>query len=75
MVLAVDYRLMPEHSRMDGITDCQTAYRWLLEQCIPALDRELAVGDALSLKLSDEFFRVLGKHYVALHPPKEESHA
>jgi len=30
-VLAVDYRLMPENRRMDGIEDCRTAYRWILE--------------------------------------------
>jgi len=30
-VLAVDYRLMPEHSRQDLIQDCQAAYRWLLD--------------------------------------------
>lgn len=30
-VLAIDYRLMPEHKRLDGLADCQTAYRWLLE--------------------------------------------
>lgn len=29
-VLSIDYRLLPEHKRMDGIIDCQTAYRWLL---------------------------------------------
>jgi len=28
-ILAIDYRLMPEHSRQAGIEDCQTAYRWL----------------------------------------------
>jgi len=30
-VLAIDYRLMPEHARRDGIEDCQTAYRWILD--------------------------------------------
>jgi acetyl esterase/lipase len=30
-VLAIDYRLLPEYSRKDGIADCRTAYRWILE--------------------------------------------
>lgn len=30
-VLALDYRLKPEHRRADGIADCRRAYRWLLE--------------------------------------------
>lgn len=30
-VLAIDYRLMPENTRMAGIEDCQKAYRWILE--------------------------------------------
>jgi acetyl esterase/lipase len=30
-VLAIDYRLMPEHSRRAGIDDCRTAYRWMLD--------------------------------------------
>jgi monoterpene epsilon-lactone hydrolase len=30
-VLAIDYRLMPEHSRMAGIEDCHVAYRWMLD--------------------------------------------
>ncbi|MEZ5558883.1 MAG: alpha/beta hydrolase [Pseudomonadales bacterium] len=29
-VLAIDYRLMPEHPRSAGIDDCRRAYRWLL---------------------------------------------
>jgi len=30
-VFSLDYRLMPENSRLDGIQDCQNAYRWILE--------------------------------------------
>jgi acetyl esterase/lipase len=30
-VLAIDYRLMPDHRRRAGIEDCRTAYRWLLD--------------------------------------------
>lgn len=30
-VLSIDYRLMPENSRMAGIEDCRTAYAWVLE--------------------------------------------
>lgn len=30
-VLAIDYRLMPEHPRQAGIDDSRTAYRWLLQ--------------------------------------------
>jgi monoterpene epsilon-lactone hydrolase len=29
-VLAVDYRLMPEYRRLEGLSDCQSAYRWIL---------------------------------------------
>jgi len=30
-VLAIDYRLLPEHKHMDSVEDCRTAYRWILE--------------------------------------------
>lgn len=30
-VLSIDYRLMPENQRKDGIEDCRTAYRWILD--------------------------------------------
>ena len=29
-VLAIDYRLMPENSRLAGVDDCRTAYEWIL---------------------------------------------
>lgn len=29
-VLAIDYRLTPENSRMDGVKDCRTSYDWML---------------------------------------------
>jgi len=30
-VLAIDYRLLPEHRHMDCVEDCRAAYQWLLE--------------------------------------------
>ena len=30
-VLAINYRLMPEHKRLEGIADCQNAYLWMLD--------------------------------------------
>lgn len=30
-VLAIDYRLMPEHRRLAGIEDCRKAYSWILD--------------------------------------------
>ncbi len=59
-VFALDYRLMPEHSRQDGIDDCRAAYRWILETGPegPGHARELFVsgdsaGGNLSLSLSN----------------------
>lgn len=48
-VLALDYRLMPEHTRRELTADCQTGYRWILEHGPegPAPLRELFVaGDS-----------------------------
>ncbi len=48
-VLALDYRLMPEHPRRAMIDDCQAGYRWILEHGPdgPAPVRELFVaGDS-----------------------------
>jgi monoterpene epsilon-lactone hydrolase len=30
-VFSLDYRLIPENTRRDGIEDCQKAYRWILD--------------------------------------------
>ena len=45
-VLAIDYRLMPEHPRLAGIRDCRSAYRWLLENGPegPGLPERVFVG-------------------------------
>jgi acetyl esterase/lipase len=59
-VLAVDYRLMPEHRRQAGIEDCRTAYLWILENGPdgPSAPQRLYVsgdsaGGNLSLALSN----------------------
>jgi acetyl esterase/lipase len=30
-VLSIDYRLMPESKRIDGVEDCRNAYQWIME--------------------------------------------
>jgi monoterpene epsilon-lactone hydrolase len=48
-VLVIDYRLMPENTRMAGIEDCRTAYRWLLQngpQAAGAAQRLFIAGDS-----------------------------
>ena len=48
-VLAIDYRLMPENSRMAGIEDCQTTYNWILENGPDGLskaDNLIVAGDS-----------------------------
>jgi acetyl esterase/lipase len=48
-VLAIDYRLMPEHPRKAGIEDCRKAYRWILDNgpdgCAPA-SKVYVAGDS-----------------------------
>ena len=58
-VLALDYRLMPEHRRRELIADCQVGYRWLLDNGPdgPAPARELFIagdsaGGGLALMLA-----------------------
>jgi acetyl esterase/lipase len=54
-VLAIDYRLLPEHRRQEGIDDCRTAYRWILDQGPdgPAAPERLYVsGDSAGGNLS-----------------------
>ena len=45
-VLAIDYRLLPEHRRMDGVEDCRISYQWLLQNGPdgPAPLRQLFIG-------------------------------
>jgi len=45
-VLAIDYRLLPEHKHMDCVEDCRTAYQWLLENGPdgPATLQQLFIG-------------------------------
>lgn len=38
-VLAVDYRLLPENERKDGIQDCRDAYDWLLQHSPEGVDK------------------------------------
>jgi acetyl esterase/lipase len=59
-VLAIDYRLMPEHRRQEGIDDCRKAYSWILENGPngPSAPQRLYVsgdsaGGNLSLALSN----------------------
>lgn len=58
-VLAIDYRLMPEHPRLAGVEDCQVAWEWLLRngpEGASAAARAYIAGDSaggnLSLMLS-----------------------
>lgn len=48
-VFSLDYRLLPEHRRAEGIEDCQQAYRWLLDngpEGPTELDFLLVAGDS-----------------------------
>jgi acetyl esterase/lipase len=84
-VFAVDYRLMPEHRRRDGIEDCQAAYRWILEHGPDGSDRPRrlylggdSAGGNLSLMLTawarDEGLR-MPDGVVALSPLTDSSYS
>lgn len=48
-VFALDYRLIPENRRRDGIEDCRRAWRWLLvngPEGPEALDHGMVAGDS-----------------------------
>ena len=48
-VFSLDYRLLPENRRIDGILDCQNAYRWILAngpEGPDGLDFLLVAGDS-----------------------------
>ncbi len=48
-VLAINYRLLPEHGRLQALDDCETAYRWMLENgpTGPApVEEALVAGDS-----------------------------
>jgi len=84
-VFAVDYRLMPERRRRDGIADCQAAYRWILENgpAAPGHTQRLylggdSAGGNLALVLSawarDEGLR-MPDGVVALSPLTDSSYS
>ncbi len=47
-VFAVDYRLLPEHKRLDCLEDCRVAYRWILQ------NGPEGPGDAASIIVSGD---------------------
>jgi epsilon-lactone hydrolase len=54
-VLAIEYRLAPEHKYPAAIEDAYAAYRWLLEQALPASRIALAgdsAGAALAIQVA-----------------------
>ena len=84
-VFALDYRLMPEHRRRDGIRDCQAAYRWILENGPGGPDRPRrlylggdSAGGNLSLMLAawarDEGLR-MPDAVVALSPLTDSTYS
>ncbi len=84
-VLSIDYRLMPENKRIDGIEDCRTAYRWMLDNGPGGPGPASAIfagGDsaggnlvlALSLWIRDEGLRA-PDGVVALSPVVDATHS
>jgi len=65
-VFAPNYRLMPEHSRRDGIKDAQAAYDWILENGPDGPVNEAQYGNGSYVAPHDEaYFETAKTDYVA----------
>jgi len=69
-VLAIDYRLLPEHKHMDCVADCRTAYHWILENGPggpEAISQLFIAGDSAGGNLSLSLIAWIRDHQ--LRPP------
>jgi hypothetical protein len=69
-VLAIDYRLMPEHPRRAGIEDCRSAYRWLLANGPDGAAPAQARRHRRSTTPWERITRTSGAHRFALASPR-----